>query len=108
MADDVKSLIAKLSPKTKTILERAAQEAVSHGNSTIEVEHFLKCSLDEEKSAIVIALKRLKEDRSTIARELNSAIERFPKSASRTPTFSSQLLSGFREAWTVGSVQFEV
>jgi type VI secretion system protein VasG len=107
MADDVKSLVAKLAPKTKIILERAAQEAVSHGNSTIEVEHFLKCSLDEEKSAIVIALKRLKEDRNIIARELNSAIERFPKSASRTPTFSSQLLSGFREAWTIGSVEFE-
>ena len=108
MSDDIKSLINKLTSKSKYILEQAAHCAVSYSNSTIEIEHFLKSALEENRSEIDTAAREFSLDRNEILKELNRAIEGFPKSASRTPTFSGQLVKAFREAWTVGSVEFEL
>jgi len=108
LPDDIKSLVNKLGTRTKALLELSAQEAVSAGNSTIEVEHFLKCSLDDGQSAISLIIDSQKLSRSVALLELSRAIEKFPKSASRTPTFSSQLITGLREAWTAASVEFDL
>lgn len=108
MADDIKSLVSKLGPVSKQILEISAQETVSHGNSTIEIEHFLRSALEDKQSAISLCVEQQKLDRTKIIQELLQSIDTFPKSASRTPTFSGQIITALREAWTVGSVEFDL
>lgn len=108
MSDDIKSLINKLTTKSKFVLEQAAHSAVSYSNSTVEIEHFLKSAIEENGSEIETAIRKFSLDKIKILNELNIALDKFPKSGSRTPTFSGQLVQSFREAWTVGSVEFEL
>jgi type VI secretion system protein VasG len=103
---DLRGIVSKLNIKSKTVLEAAAHEAVSNLNNSVEIEHFLKSCIEIRDTDIEFIFKKLGVKSEVVLSELQNSIDKFPKLGSRTPSFSSQLVSVFNEAWSISSVEY--
>ncbi len=108
MSLDLQSLIEKLDPACRRGLETAAELCVSQTNYNVEIEHFLLKLLEAPESDIHRILKYYDIEVADVTRELASAIDRFKRGNSRTPTLSPYILKLCEQAWLVASLQLRL
>jgi len=107
MSLDLQSLIEKLDPACRKGLESAAELCVSQTNYNVEIEHFLLKLLEAPDSEIHQILKYYDIQTADLTKELTSAIDRFKRGNSRTPTLSPYILTLCEQAWLVASLQLQ-
>jgi type VI secretion system protein VasG len=107
MSNELRSLIAKLNPIAKRALETAAALCVAQTNYNVEVEHLLLKLLDLPATDIAPILRYYNVDTTELARQLNTAIEKFDRGNSRTPAMSPQVLRLLREGWVQSTLFLE-
>ncbi len=107
MSLDLQSLIEKLDPACRRGLETAAELCVSQTNYNVEIEHLLLKLLDATDSDIHRILRYYDIEVAGLQKELTSAIDRFKRGNSRTPSLSPYILQLFEQAWLVASLQLK-
>lgn len=68
----------KLTEKTKSLLQQAQTLAMRSDHQSLEPEHLLKCMLDDEDGLTVKLLNASNADVTTLRRNLDRAISKFP------------------------------
>ena len=106
MTVNLRSLIGKLNPTTRGVVEAAAGLCLGRTHYDVEVEHFLLKSLDATDSDMALLLKQFGVDRSKLASDLQRAIDRLKSGNARTPSLSPHLVKMLTEAWTIGSLDY--
>jgi type VI secretion system protein VasG len=104
---ELKSLIGRLSPISRSALEAAAQLCVRQTNFNVEIEHLFRTLLDLDNGDIHHILRNYDIEVSDVAQEFTLAIERFPRGNSRTPAFSPNVPRLLQDAWVVSSLLLE-
>ncbi len=106
MSLNLKSLIAKLDPASRTALEGAASLCISRTHYEIEVEHFLSQLVDQLGGELQSTLTLLGVDRNSLGEDLRRSLDKLKTGNARTPQFSPTFVKMLTEAWTLGSVEF--
>ena len=106
MTVNLRSLIGKLNPVTRGVLEAAAGLCLGRTHYDVEIEHFLMKSLDTTDSDFALLLKHFGVDRSRLAADLQKALDRLKSGNARTPSLSPHLVQMLTGAWTIGSVDY--
>ena len=97
---DMKTLVAKLNPACRHALEEAARLTVREGHFAVEVEHLLLTLMQSaEAGDLAIVVKRYALAQEDVEADLTSAIERFRRGNTRTPSLSPQLEELLNAAW---------
>ncbi|HWA59189.1 MAG TPA: type VI secretion system ATPase TssH [Gemmatimonadales bacterium] len=101
---NLKSLVGKLNPETRSALESAAGLCLSRTNYDVEIEHYLLKILDRMDGDAASILKHFGVDRSRLAADLTRSLDKLKTGNARNPTISPSLVKMFSEAWLLASV----
>ncbi|HUQ95327.1 MAG TPA: type VI secretion system ATPase TssH [Bryobacteraceae bacterium] len=108
MSVNLKSLIGKLNDVTRNALEGAAGLCLSRTHYDIEIEHYLSKLLDYSDSDVAKILHQYGVDPSRLTSEIGRSLDKLKTGNARTPAISPSILKLMTEAWTIGSIDFNV
>src|SRR5690606_7770078 len=104
---NLRSLVAHLNDTCRRALEAAAGLCLSRTQYNIEVEHWLLKILESPKSDLVLALRHFEIDPARVEKGLVRALDRLKTGNSRPPALAPSVVDLAREAWLVGSLEFD-
>ena len=108
MAINLKSLIGKLNDTTRNALESAAGLCVARRHYDVEVEHYMLKLLDQTEGDFARIASHFGVDKSRLTGELNRSLDKLKTGNARTPAISPHVVRMMTEAWTTGSIDFNV
>ncbi|HEX6070856.1 MAG TPA: AAA family ATPase, partial [Longimicrobiaceae bacterium] len=103
---NLRSLIGRLNDATRNAVESAAGLCLSRTHYDVEVEHYLLKLLDASDTDLASILKHYQINRSRLAADLATSLDRLKSGNARTPALSPSLVKMLSEAWTLGSLDF--
>ncbi|WP_151869542.1 type VI secretion system ATPase TssH [Acinetobacter sp. TUM15509] len=103
---NLKVLITKLSPPTRTALEKSANYCINQLNYEIEIEHlFVKLLNQNIVNDLHILLKKNNISSDALTTDLKETIASLPKGNTRTPIFAKSIVRLFEQAWLLASAE---
>jgi type VI secretion system protein VasG len=105
MNPDMRSLIARLNPRTRTAVENAAGLCVGRTHYDVEVEHFFRKLLDDNEGDTALILHHFGVDRSRLVADLDRSLDALKSGNARTPSLSPSLVEMLSNAWQFGSLE---
>lgn len=103
---NLKVLITKLSPPTRTALEKSANYCINQLNYEIEIEHLLVELLNQNPANdLHILLKKNNISAEALINDLKETIGSLPKGNTRTPIFAKSIVRLFEQAWLLASAE---
>jgi len=106
MSVNLKSLIGKLNPNTRSAVEDAAKLAMSRTNYYIEVEHFLRLLMDGTDNDFAYIATNFGLNTSRLTQEVDQSIDRLKRGNARTPGIGESVMKMLTDAWTIGSIEY--
>jgi len=106
MATNLRAVIGKLNPTSRNALEGAAGLCLSRTHYDVEVEHFLMKLLDSSGADFALIARHFGIDKSRLAAELTRSLDKLKSGNARTPAISPSVLKMLREAWMIGSLEY--
>ena len=103
---NLKSLINKMNPYTRSCLESAAGLCMNRGHYNVEIEHFLLKLLENNNTDIVTIFNQYKIDAASISTDLNNALEKLKTGNVRPPALSIEIIDLIKHAWVLASVEY--
>lgn len=103
---NLKSLIEKLNGTCRETLEAAAGLCMSRTNYNVEVEHWLTRLLEVSDTDVAAVLKHYGVDPAQLITRLTKALDQLKTGNARPPALSPDVVQLAREAWVIGSVEF--
>ncbi|APW44417.1 type VI secretion system ATPase TssH [Rhodoferax saidenbachensis] len=101
---DIRTLLGKLNPECKRLLERAAELCVQQTHYNVDIEHFLFKLIETDAPDIHLVFAQYDIKADAILRQLQSAMDGFKRGNGRTPALSPQLAPLLQEAWLLSSM----
>jgi len=105
---NLRSLIGKFNPATRSATEAAAGLCLSRTHYNVEIEHYLTKLMEASDGDFAAIAKHAEIDRARFSTELTRALDRFKTGNGRTPTLSPDLVEAMVQAWTIASIEFGV
>src|SRR5438128_4815834 len=105
-AVNVRTLASKLNSTCRRALEGAAGLCLSRTNYNVEIEHWLLKLLEPANTDLTRIMRHYDVDASRVNRELTKSLDQLRTGNARAPELSPELLDLMREAWTVGSLDY--
>ncbi|MEX2570080.1 MAG: type VI secretion system ATPase TssH, partial [Gemmatimonadota bacterium] len=105
MSTELKSLIGRLNPTCRRLLETAAELCVKRTNYDVEVEHLLYRMLETDAGDVSVVMRHFDRDPARTLAELTQALDGMKRGNARTPAFSPHLPRLLERAWIVSSLQ---
>ena len=105
MRVDLTTLVEKLSPVTKVIVEDAASVCMGHQHAEVTVQHVLYASLENPLSDVRIALKYFKIDHNAIKQQIGETFPLEKIELNTYPSFSPLFASLLEDAWLLSSAE---
>ncbi|ENX34287.1 ClpV1 family type VI secretion ATPase [Acinetobacter colistiniresistens] len=103
---NLKVLITKLSPPTRTALEKSANYCINQLNYEIEIEHLFVELLNQNiVNDLHILLKKNNISPDALTTDLKETIASLPKGNTRTPIFAKSIVRLFEQAWLLASAE---
>lgn len=103
---NLKVLITKLSPPTRTALEKSANYCINQLNYEIEIEHLFVELLNQNiVNDLHILLKKNNISPDALLTDLKETIASLPKGNTRTPIFAKSIVRLFEQAWLLASAE---
>ncbi|WP_043972174.1 MULTISPECIES: type VI secretion system ATPase TssH [Acinetobacter] len=103
---NLKVLITKLSPPTRTALEKSANYCINQLNYEIEIEHLFVELLNQNiVNDLHILLKKNNISSDALTTDLKETIASLPKGNTRTPIFAKSIVRLFEQAWLLASAE---
>ena len=106
MATNLRAVIGKLNSTTRNALEGAAGLCLARTHYNVETEHFLMKLLDASGADFALIARHFGIDKSRLSSELNRALDKLKSGSARNPAISENVLKMLKEAWTIGSLEF--
>ncbi len=104
---NLKSLVSKLNPETRSALEAAAGLCLSRTNYDVEIEHYLLKILDRMDGDAASILRHFGVDRSRLANDITKSMDKLKTGNARNPTLSPSLIRMLSEAWLLSSIDLQ-
>ena len=105
---NLKSLIGKLNPTCRAVLEASAGLCMQRTHYDVEIEHFLMKLLDVPSTDCVAIFRAFEVNQAQLGRDILRTLDRFKTGNGRTPALSPRIPQLIQEAWLVASVEFGV
>src|SRR5580658_884334 len=105
---NLRSLIGKFNPATRSATEAAAGLCLTRTHYNVEVEHYLSKLLESTDSDFAAIAGHYGIDKARFSAELTRALDRFKTGNGRTPTLSPDFVETMTQAWTIASIDFGV
>lgn len=105
MIVNLKSLIGKLNPTARMLLEGAAGLCLARTHYDIEVEHFLLKLVESPDGDFQRIAPHFGVDRSRLAMELTRSLDRLKTGNARAPSINSYLVDALIKGWVYGSLE---
>lgn len=105
MAADLKGLLSRLNPYCTRALEAASGLCVNRSQYEVSIEHMLLQLMDDPQADIYLILRHFEIEPSHWIKQLQQQIENLKDGNPGKPVFSPALLSLFKDAWMMSSVQ---
>ncbi|MEF9956413.1 MAG: type VI secretion system ATPase TssH [Acinetobacter sp.] len=103
---NLKVLITKLSPTTRTALEKSANLCINQLNYEIEIEHLFVELLNQNiVNDLHILLKKNNISADSLITDLKETITSLPKGNNRTPIFAKSIVRLLEQAWLLASAE---
>ena len=103
---NLRSLIDKLNTVCRKTLEEAAALCVSRTNYNVEIEHWLLKILEAGNTDLDAIIHHHGIDGSRVSQSLMTTLDGLKTGNARSPSLSPQIVDLIREAWLLGSVEF--
>jgi type VI secretion system protein VasG len=103
---NLRALTGKLNATCRRALEGAAGLCLSRTNYNVEIEHWLLKLLEPANTDLARILKHFDVEPARVNRELMSTLDKLRTGNARAPELSLQIVDLMREAWTLGSLDF--
>ena len=104
---EIGSLIEKLNPQCKEVLEKAAQNCVRQTHFNVELEHFVLELLEAEDSDIIPIFRQFDLDHSDTVLAVRNVIEGFKRGNGRTPSLSPHLIQVLQNAYVTATLRLD-
>jgi len=105
MGADLKGLISRLNPYCTHALEAASGLCVNRSHYEVAMEHMLLQLMEDPQADIHLVLRHFEIEPAHWIKQLQQQIENIRDGNPGKPVFSSTLLSLFKDAWMMSSVQ---
>ncbi len=105
MLVNLRSLVAKLNPTLRAMLEAAAGLCLSRSHYEIEVEHLLLKLTESTDNDFDRIAQRFGVDKARLSAELARSLDRLKTGNSRTPSINSLLTDALVKGWDYGSLE---
>jgi type VI secretion system protein VasG len=89
-------------------MEGAAGLCVTRTHYEVEIEHFLTKAIEADRTDLTFILEHYGVNRSRLLAELRASLDRLKTGNARGPAFSPALVKMLSEAWSIGTLNFEV
>jgi type VI secretion system protein VasG len=106
MSVNLKSLIGKLNPPTRSALEGAAGLCLSRTHYNVEIEHYLVKLLEASDNDVARIFYRFGINQSRLSADLTRGLDKLKSGNARTPAISPSVLKMMTQAWTLGSIDY--
>ena len=106
MNPNLKSLVSKLTPFFRGVMESAAGLCISRGHYEIDVEHLLHKTLERDNSDIHKIFYHYGIDISRFDRDLNKSLSSLKTGNTRNPVLAIRLPQLFSSAWLIASINY--
>ncbi len=104
MSTTLKTLIGKLNDTTRRAAERAASLTMARGNYEVDLEHLFLALLEQPQSDLVRLCRRFEIATGALQSDLEREVGRFKIGNTRTPVFSTHLVTLLEHAWLIASL----
>jgi len=102
---DLKSLVLRLNPQSRSALEGAAGLALSNTHYLVEVEHWLTKLLNDNTTDIPSILGFFEINLGRVQLEINKSLERHSTGNTRPPGLSPDIVQMTKDAWLIASIE---
>jgi type VI secretion system protein VasG len=106
MQVNLRALVSRFDDALRIAMEGAAGQCVTRAHYEVEIEHFLARAIAMESSDIPLILDHYGISCSSLAAELNAALDRLKTGNARGPAFSPDLIRMLSAAWTIATLDF--
>ncbi|HEV3118732.1 MAG TPA: AAA family ATPase, partial [Gemmataceae bacterium] len=103
---NIRSLVSKLNSVCRRSLEAAAGLCLSRTNYNVEIEHWLSKLLETDDTDLRRILRHYDVEVPRAGRELIRTLDQLRTGNARAPELSLEIVDLMREAWTLGSLEF--
>ncbi|GGF57849.1 ClpV1 family T6SS ATPase [Azorhizobium oxalatiphilum] len=103
-AIDLKALIGRMNPVSRSTLEGAAGFALMRTHYNVEIEHWLSRLLAEANTDIPLILAHYGIDQGKVERDLGHSLDRLRNGNSRAPGLSPDIVEAAKQAWLIASI----
>jgi type VI secretion system protein VasG len=103
---NLKSLIDRLNPNCRSVLEAAAGLCLSRTNYDVDIEHLLLKLNEATDTDFARILRHYEIDQSRLNREITQALDRLKTGNARNPSLSPNIAQMVQDAWLLASVEF--
>lgn len=101
---DLKPLIARLGPVSRTALENAAGFALLRTHYAVEIEHWLSKLLEDSNTDVSVALAHFGIDIGRVQLSLTRSLDRLRSGNTRPPSLAPDIVETAKEAWLLASI----
>jgi type VI secretion system protein VasG len=105
---DLKALVSKLNPTSRTALEAAVSLCVARTNFEVDLEHLFLSLLDSPNCDVNRILAHFDVDTSRMSRDLTKALDRMKTGNGRSPTLSVRIVKLLGDAWNFASIDLRI
>lgn len=105
MAADLKGLLLRLNPYCTRSLEAASGLCVNRSHYEVSIEHMLLQLMEDPQADIHLVLRHFEIEPGHWIKQLQQQLENLKDGNPGKPVFSAALLSLFKDAWMMSSVQ---
>lgn len=104
----VARLIDRLTPTSRSALERAAERCRAQTHSAVEIEHLMGELASDPGSDLARAVEGFGIDRAQLAVGLAAAAARYSVGSTVTPGLSAPLVKALEAAWVISSIDLSL
>ncbi|HEX4231302.1 MAG TPA: TIR domain-containing protein [Bryobacteraceae bacterium] len=107
MLVNLRTIVGKLNPTARKVLEGAAGLCLSRTHYDVELEHLLVKMLEDADGDFAAIGNHFGLDRARLSAELMRSLDRLKAGNPRTPAVNSLLLDALTKAWIYGSLELQ-
>lgn len=104
--NQLRSLVYKLSPVCQAAIEEAGRIAIARSNYDVEIEHLLVAILGQPSTDLSQILLHFSGSPEVFHQDLIQVMNKFKTGNTRSPGLSQHMISFLRDAWLIGSLDF--
>lgn len=104
MFSNLKTLVERLTPENRYVLEMAAGLCAKRTHYDIEIEHYFYVLPESESNDALAIFRHFDVDQERLTAEIESRLDTLKAGNTRSPAFSPYLVALLRDSWMIASV----